>query len=245
LEAIKEQKMVIKNAAHALSHDDARWFGLFEVAPAGPTRMALTGSDGASHTDGLGIAPDYSTIIGVRNSHDMTFPAGLVIGSHVFVCDNLAFSGEVNMKRKHTRFILRDLPGLVKGAMGQLLGMRNLQEHRISAYKEAELEDRDAHSLVIRAMQANVIPNARIRDVVDQWEKPAHEDFEPRTAWSLFNGFTEVLKNRGALGDRPRHTQALHGLMDGAAGVNSNALAAEGLEGAEDAAITVNGAAVA
>jgi hypothetical protein len=33
LEAIKEQKMVIKNAAHALSHDDARWFGLFEVAP--------------------------------------------------------------------------------------------------------------------------------------------------------------------------------------------------------------------
>ena len=246
LKAITDQGMVIRNAAHALSHDDARWFGLFEVAleRQEQTRLALPG-DGASHTDGLDIKPDYAMVIGVRNSHDMTFPAGLVIGSHVFVCDNLAFSGEVNMKRKHTRFILRDLPGLVEGAMGQLLSMRHLQEHRISTYKETALEDRDAHSLVIRAMQANVIPNARVRDVVAQWEEPAHEDFEPRTAWSLFNGFTEVLKNRGALGDRPRHTQALHGLMDGACGLNKSAVAAGALEGSEDAEITVGGQAVA
>jgi hypothetical protein len=46
-----------------------------------------------------------------------------------------------------------------------------------------------------------------------------HPDFQltvglrnPRTAWSLFNAFTEALK--GNIGEFPRRTQALHGLMD-------------------------------
>jgi hypothetical protein len=38
-----------------------------------------------------------------------------------------------------------------------------------------------------------------------------------RTVWRLFNSFTEVLK--GNLGELPRRTQALHGLMDSACGL--------------------------
>lgn len=30
------------------------------------------------------------------------------------VCDNLSFAGEVKMTRKHTTFIARDLPGVVR-----------------------------------------------------------------------------------------------------------------------------------
>ena len=41
-------------------------------------------------------------VVGVRNSHDKSFPAGLVIGASIFVCDNLSFSGEVKLARKHT-----------------------------------------------------------------------------------------------------------------------------------------------
>jgi hypothetical protein len=237
LGAIKAQNLDVVNAAHALSHDDARYFGLFEVAPTGPARAALTGGDGASHSDGMVARPDYGTIVGIRNSHDQTFPAGLVIGSQVFVCDNLAFSGEVNMRRKHTRHILKDLPGLVDAAMGRLMGLRNRQEHRISAYKEAGMEDRDAHDLIIRAMQGGVIPNARIKDVVNQWHKPEHEEFAPRTAWSLFNGFTQVLRGRGHIGEQPRFTQALHGIMDAQCGLE--ALPAE--EKVADGAIVVQG----
>jgi hypothetical protein len=30
--------------------------------------------------------------------------------------------------------------------------------------------------------------------VIEAWEEPKHEEFAPRTAWSLFNAFTEVQK---------------------------------------------------
>ena len=30
--------------------------------------------------------------------------------------------------------------------------------------------------------------------MLKEWREPSHEAFEPRTVWSLFNAFTEVLK---------------------------------------------------
>ncbi len=46
---------------------------------------------------------DYSDTVGLRNSHDKRFPIGISFGSRVFVCDNLAFSGDRVIRRKHTR----------------------------------------------------------------------------------------------------------------------------------------------
>ena len=61
---------------------------------------------------------DYGLVIGLRNSHDKSFPASIALGSGVFVCDNLAFSAEVTIARRHTRFIERDLPRVVHTAVG-------------------------------------------------------------------------------------------------------------------------------
>lgn len=44
-------------------------------------------------------------VLGLRNSPDKMFPAGIVAGASVFVCDNLSFSGVINLARKHPRFI--------------------------------------------------------------------------------------------------------------------------------------------
>jgi hypothetical protein len=62
--------------SHALSHDGARYFGVLEVS-----------LEGRSNDSG------YGWVVGLRNSHDKVFPAGLVAGTSVFCCDNLAFSG--------------------------------------------------------------------------------------------------------------------------------------------------------
>ena len=35
---------------------------------------------------------------------------------------------------------------------------------------------------------------APLPKVIEAWDEPKHEEFVPRTAWSLFNAFTEVLK---------------------------------------------------
>jgi hypothetical protein len=58
----------------------------------------------------------------------------------------------------------------------------------------------------------------RCQRVLSDWRTPRHEDFEPRTAWSLFNCFTEIMKGLSIFNLAPR-TQALHGLLDQLTGV--------------------------
>lgn len=58
----------IGTQAHSLSHEGQRYFGLMEI-------------------NGKKTAEDYCWVLGLRNSHDKTVPAGIVTGASVFVCD--------------------------------------------------------------------------------------------------------------------------------------------------------------
>ena len=191
----------VVNEAHALTHDGGRYFGLLQV------------QNGHNH-------PDYSWVLGLRNSHDKTLPAGLVAGSSVFVCDNLAFSGEIEVSRKHTSFILRDLPALVKDALGKLVGKWFDQDRRIARYRDYRLTDADAHDLTIRALDSGAITNRMIPDVLEEWRRPRHEAFQPRNAWSWFNACTERLK--GHLHLLPERTRALYDVCDEFTGMVPN-----------------------
>src|SRR5687768_4363900 len=66
----------IQSSAFALAREGGQMFGV------------LTCTNG--HGPG-----DYALAIGVRNSYDRSLSVGLVAGTRVFCCDNLAFSGEV------------------------------------------------------------------------------------------------------------------------------------------------------
>ena len=165
-------------------------------------------------------AGDYSLIAGFRNSHDKTIPAGIALGSRVLVCDNMAFSGEVVFGRKHTRFIMGDLPSIIQTAVGRLGDLRVSQDRRITAYKGRELSDRDAYAGIIHMLKADILPASKIGKVVEEWDRRGerHAEFAPRNAWSLFNAATEVLKDYpidgpGADGYQSR-TMRLHALMD-------------------------------
>jgi hypothetical protein len=191
----------IGTQAHSLSHDGQRYFGLMEV-------HAQKSSD------------DYCWVLGLRNSHDKTFPAGIVAGASVFVCDNLSFSGEIKFARKHTRFIVRDLPQLVERSIGLLMEKWFDQDKRIAAYKQAEITDTDAHDLIIRSVDVGVCSNRLIPPVLHEWREPQHDAFEGRNVWSLFNAFTESLKE-GNLAELPKRTEALHGLLDTHVGLSA------------------------
>lgn len=195
---LETSNLAIGTQAHSLTRDGQRYFGLMEV-----------------HADST--IRDYCWVLGLRNSHDKIFPAGIVAGASVFLCDNLSFSGEVKFARKHTRFIDRDLPQLVERAIGRLVEKWHHQDTRIAAYKDRVLTDAQAHDLVIRAADVDVCCNRLIPSVLKEWRKPRHEAFRPRTVWSFFNSFTEALK--GNLGELPKRTEALHGLLDVAAGM--------------------------
>ena len=75
---------IVTEEAHALSHDGQRYFGVLNIT-----------------LPGRGIF-EWTWAVGIRNSHDKTFPAGLVLGTKVLCCDNLSFCGEVQITRNHT-----------------------------------------------------------------------------------------------------------------------------------------------
>ncbi|QIF06088.1 DUF932 domain-containing protein [Roseimicrobium sp. ORNL1] len=194
-------RLRIGNEAHSLTHDGMRYFGLMEIHAQKPN-------------------DDYCWVLGLRNSHDKQFPAGIVAGASCFVCDNLSFSGEIKFARKHTRFIVRDLPQLVERSIGLLMAKWHDQDKRIAAYKEAEITDINAHDLVIRATDVGVCSNRQIPPVLHEWREPRHEAFQGRNVWSLFNAFTESLKE-GNLAELPKRTEALHGLLDTYVGLSA------------------------
>ena len=196
---IEENGWSIKDTYHSLHRFGQRYFGLFHIEN--------TGVDNS----------ERGTILGLRNSHDKCFPAGLCMGNAPFVCSNLIFTNEVVLARRHTKNILRDLSQVIARTLGAMTETWASDEQRIEAYKGYELNNAQANDLVIRSFQSGAISKAKIADVVGQWQKPEHEDFEDRNMHSLYNAFTHVLK--GGVHALPNRSQALHGVLDSEVGL--------------------------
>lgn len=181
----------IVEEAHAITPDGARYFGL----------LSLKSAYG-----------DYTDTVGLRNSHDKTFPIGISFGSRVFVCDNLAFLGDTVIRRKHTVNAKRDLPGLVAGVVEPLREMRQRQNRVIDLYQRTGVDDPAADHAILQLYRRGIINLQRIAPILDQWERPEH-DWGDKTAWRLFNAVTLVLSGRVA--ENPAMTRDLHEVIEG------------------------------
>ncbi len=190
--------MRVVNTVHAVNRRGAQYFGLMQVV-----------------TDGEGNE-EWGTIVGLRNSHDKRFPAAIALGSAPFICDNLAFTGQVTLSRNHTTNIVRDMPQVTNRAVAKLAAFAGSTEHRANAYKVRKVDDAEAHDLVVRALDVGAITTTMVPKVLSQWRIPNHDVFLERTMWSLYNAFTETLK--GGLLKLPFRSEALHGVLDTAAG---------------------------
>ena len=200
-DGLANSHLEIVNESHALAKEGARYFGLLQVAKRGMR------------------ADDHALVVGLRNSHDKIFPAGIVAGAGVFVCDNLSFSGEVKEFRKHTLNMFQDLPAKITKAIASLNGLWVSQEKRFNTYKETVLSDsRDVHDLLVRAVKAKAMPVTYLPHVLSEWETPSHEAFRNRNVWSLFNAFTEVGKKTN-IAEVPARSQAMHLLLDEHCGI--------------------------
>lgn len=155
---------------------------------------------------------DYTHTVGLRNSHDKSWPIGIAFGSRVFVCDNTAFTGEKVIKRRHTPNAKRDLPGLVAEAIEPLHEARLAMSEQYARFKAAELGDYEADAAIMQMYRSGVINVQRIADVTNAWDNPVH-DWGDKTGWRLFNAATFALTGRVA--EDPRTTQKLHEVIEG------------------------------
>lgn len=203
--ALTASNMRIVNEAFGVTDENARMFGLLQVANCKETT-------------------DYAYVVGLRGSIDKSLSEGLAVGSSVFVCDNLAFSSEITFHRKNTVNVMNDLPLLVSTAIGQLGTRWNDQATRIESYKQKELTKRDAMVLTMEAAEADVFPWAKGWDIFQEFQNPRHPEFKGGTVWGFFNAVTEHLKPRkeskaSGLWTMPARTGRLHKICDDYAGV--------------------------
>jgi hypothetical protein len=178
---------------HGITEDGARYFGL----------LSLRSTYGG-----------YEDTVGLRNSHDRSFPVGIGFGSRVFVCDNLAFLADTVIKRKHTVNLKRDLPGLIGEIIEPLADQRERQTHTFERYKHTMLTDERADHAVLNMYREGIINVQRIPEVLHEWEAPTFEEFQTeRNAWRLFNAATFALTGRVV--ENPTATPKLHAVIDG------------------------------
>jgi len=138
--------------------------------------------------------PDWGIALGFRNSYDKSMTVDGCGGTNVFVCDNLAMHGQFRFKHRHVGTVDRDLPAMVEELVGQMVGFKAEMTAQVDRFKAAPVSDSRAHDVACLALRAGIVRVTSLPRVLDEWYKPSHVEFEQRTAWSLFNAFTEIAK---------------------------------------------------
>lgn len=159
---------------YAVSRDGMKMFGVMELDQ---------GMQGARFA------------LGVRNSHDKSFRLAVTVGYRVLVCENLAFSGDFSpVLAKHSKnFSLQN--ALSIGVDGMQRNFRPMVE-AVDRWRDLQLSDVSARLIIYQAfIEGNLeVPRHLARSVHDLYFNPQHEEFAPRTIWSLSNAFTSSFK---------------------------------------------------
>lgn len=196
------------------------------------TAHALCGPNGEDyfgviHLDRTSPTGDYSHVLGLRNSHRQTFSAQGVLGTHVFVCDNLAFRGTnavMRFSRKHTPHILRDFPRLCADRISELPSYFADTEAQITRWKEHSLGSdpltlrRNAADICMTALSHGATNGRQLPHVWSNFQRPdgpgGHTSLKGSSLWTLFNAFTETEKTSCSAAESQRRTARLSSILD-------------------------------
>jgi len=197
-QAIAGAGLSILDEEHALHRGGLRYFGGFSLT-------------------GKGIeGDDRQVVLGLRNSHDKAFAAAICIGNRMLVCENLCFSSDVKLARRHTVNIMADLPRVLADAVGRVVSHWNDMGRRITRYQETEISESRASDLIIQLVDCKAFPSRDIYNALQEFRAPRHDEFKGGTLWTLYNSITENLKG-GDLSKLPFRTMTTQSIFDAVA----------------------------
>ena len=161
-------------STYGLTRDGARMFGVVDI------KME---------------SGQHCLSIGVRNSLDKKFSAGVALGAKVFVCDNLCFSSSgINVFRKHTPNIVRDLRPMIDNAITLSTDEYRVISESWEAMKEIPVSLDMGYKGIGLAQGHGVLTPTQASVAFQEWQQPSHEEFEDRNAFCLYQAFTEAAK---------------------------------------------------
>lgn len=226
-DAISRAGLEIGLEEHSLARGGQRYFGGFALKG-----LDITGTD-------------REIVLGLRNAHDKSFAASVCIGNRMLVCENLCFSSDVKLARRHTTNIIADLPRVLSDAVARVVSHWNDMENRISLYKETEISRDRAADLLIDLVDAKAFPARDIYSAVQEFRNPRHDEFKGGSLWTLYNSITENLKG-GDLSKLPFRTMTAQSIFDRIAGHRASIVVdidpADAGTDSEDAPLVVVGA---
>jgi Domain of unknown function (DUF932) len=174
VETLSFRHIAVVNEGYAASNDGMKMFGVLDLE----TQM-----------EGCRFS------IGIRNSHDKSLRLGLTAGLRVFVCSNMAFSGDFTpVLAKHSKsFNLIDTL-----AVGVDRIQRNFEpmQRQVEHWRQAQITDERAKLIFYSAFVDGKLdaPRSLLIEVHRLYFEPQYEEFSPRTMWSLSNAFTSAFK---------------------------------------------------
>ena len=152
--------------------------------------------------------------VAFRNSYDRSMSIGLAIGASVFICDNLALSGDVAVMKKHTKNVWNALEDLAISTLYR--AGKNFQKVIADAdrLKAIPMENRNAFELMGYLFGQDIISPRQLTTVKSEWLKPSHGEFQDRNKWSFFNAVTEALKSCPPVSIMEKHKEAYSAVID-------------------------------
>lgn len=193
----------------------ARFFGLIELQ-----LPNVAGND------------DFGLMVGLRGSYDQTLPRGLAVGSRVFVCDNLAFSGEVTIKTKQTTYIGQRLPRLIAQAVDRIPALALAQSAKFDAYRNTTIGQRPGDAMLVEMVRRGAMAPSQLGVAISEWDQPSHQEHADLgwSVWRLHNAITQAIKpanpERAAVPMTWQRTQVMTRYLDETLGVNPLPMAA-------------------
>lgn len=166
----------IRKEQFAIQREGARLFAVLD--------LSLESSD------------EFSAAMGVRTANDRSMALEIAVGIRVFVCDNLAFSGDlIALRRRHTAKF--DLDADIARAMGRYEGHLLSLQHTIARLQEQPLTDEAARLLLFEIFRREVLPIRHFRRVANTYFAPAADmpDVAPRTVWGLHNACSRAIRD--------------------------------------------------
>ncbi len=186
IDGLKAHDITVTNEQYTTSgKDDAKLFGVLDLVIPNLSQ------------------PDYALCIGLRASNDRSMAIQATAGARVFVCSNMAFSGDsgtVVLKKRHTSRL--DLRVVVPPAIDAYLDKANQFTLDIDRMKDFSLTDARAKEVIYDALVSKGVVPLRMLPVVHKCyfaDDKQREMFPDRSLWSAMQAFTEATKQLGAV----------------------------------------------
>lgn len=167
----------ITNECYGLSPNEKKMFGIIDFSES---------------------TSDYGWSVGLRNSHDKSMRAGIVSGAKVFVCDNMCFSGDLVLKRKHSKNI--NLEELVDAAFVEVQHEPSRLFASLDYLKTQMMTHSEICILLMEMASKNIFTGTESLGIYKELYRPSHREFlnegddKSSTKFNLLMAFTEKAK---------------------------------------------------